>query len=87
MQSEAMLTPREISPLPEKFSLEKNQTHDIVSHRTESPTHYQQTNPAPSTPPGVVKGKACAMKRAELQQKGDEGGGGGWDGEQVGVLR
>ena len=42
-----MLTPREKSPLPEKkFSLEEDQTHDPVSSRTSSPTHYQRAIPA-----------------------------------------
>ena len=40
MESEPMLTPREKSPLPEKFSSER--THDAASSRTASPTHYQQ---------------------------------------------
>ena len=41
MESEPMLTPREKSPLPEKFSQE-DRTHDAASSRTASPTHYQQ---------------------------------------------
>ena len=39
MESEPMLTPREKSPLQEKFSLEENQTHNAASHRTANPTH------------------------------------------------
>ena len=47
MESEPMLTPREKSPLREQFSPEEDRTHDAASSRTESPTHYQQTIPAP----------------------------------------
>ena len=47
MESEAMLTPREKSPLPEKFSPEEDQTHDTASSRTASPTHCQPAIPAP----------------------------------------
>ena len=39
---------REISPLPEKFFSEEDQTHDAAS-RTASPTHYKQAIPAPSS--------------------------------------
>ena len=42
MESEPMLTSREKSPLPEKFSIEEGQTHDAASSRAVSPTHYQQ---------------------------------------------
>ena len=38
--SEPMLTPREKSPLPDKFSPEEDRTHDAASSRTASPTHY-----------------------------------------------
>ena len=48
MESESMLTPRDKSPLPEKFSLEEDQTHNAASSRTVSPTHYQQAVPAPN---------------------------------------
>ena len=41
MDSEPMLTPREDSPLQEKFSSEEDQTHNAASSRTASPTHYQ----------------------------------------------
>ena len=44
MESEPMLTPREKSPLPEKFSPVEYRTHDAASR---SPTHYQQAVPAP----------------------------------------
>ena len=38
MESEPMLTPKgKKSPLPEKFSLEANRTHDAASSRTASP--------------------------------------------------
>ena len=47
MESERMSTPRENSPLPEKFSSEEDQTHDAASSRTASPTHYQWAIPAP----------------------------------------
>ena len=42
MESEPMLTPREKSPLSEKFSSEEDGTHDTASLRTASPTHYQR---------------------------------------------
>ena len=42
-----MLTPREKSPLPEKFSLEKDRTHDAASSRAVIPKHYQRVIPAP----------------------------------------
>ena len=44
-----MLTPREASPLPEKFSSEEDQTHNprAASSKTASPTHYQLAVPAP----------------------------------------
>ena len=48
MESEPMFTPREESPLPEKFSTEEDQTHDTASSRTVSPTHHKQAIPAPS---------------------------------------
>ena len=44
---EPMLTPREKSPLLEKFSSEEDRTHNAASSRTASPTHYQQAIPAP----------------------------------------
>ena len=51
MGSEATLTPREKSPLPEKkkkkISPEEDRTHDTASGRTASPTHYQRAIPAP----------------------------------------
>ena len=34
------------SPLPGKFSSEEDQTHDDVSSRTASPTHYQRAIPS-----------------------------------------
>ena len=40
MKSESMLTPREKSPLSEKFSSAVDRTHDATSSRTASPTHY-----------------------------------------------
>ena len=43
-----MLTAREKSPLPEKFSLGEYRTHDAASSRTASPTHYQRAVPAPT---------------------------------------
>ena len=46
MESEPMLSPREKSPVPEKFSPEDG-THDAASSRTASPTHYQRRIPAP----------------------------------------
>ena len=42
MESEPMLTPREKSPRPEKFSSEEDGTHDAASSRTASPTHHQR---------------------------------------------
>ena len=47
MESEPMLTPREKSPLQEKFSAREDRTHDVASSRTASPTHYQGAIPAP----------------------------------------
>ena len=34
-------SPREKSPLPEKFSSEEDRTHDAAASRTASPRHYQ----------------------------------------------
>ena len=48
MESEPMLTPREKSLLPEKFSPEENLKHDAASSRTTNPTHYQRAIPAPN---------------------------------------
>ena len=42
-----MLTPREKSPPPKKFSSEEDGTHDAASSRTASPTHYHRALPAP----------------------------------------
>ena len=42
-----MLTPREKSPLPEKFSSEEDRINDAASSRTASPGHYQRAIPAP----------------------------------------
>ena len=42
-----MLSPREKSPIPEKFS-EEDGTHDAASSKTASPTHYQRALPAPA---------------------------------------
>ena len=42
MDSEPMSTPREKSPLPEKFSQEEDRTHDAASSRTASSRHYQR---------------------------------------------
>ena len=47
MESEPMLTPREKSPLPEKFSSEEDRANDAASSRTASPTQYQQAQSAP----------------------------------------
>ena len=47
MESQPMLTQREKSPLLEKFFPEEDGTHDAVSWRTVSSTHYQQAIPAP----------------------------------------
>ena len=41
-----MLTPREKSPLPEKFSPEEDGTHDAASSRTAVPAHYRRAIPA-----------------------------------------
>ena len=46
MESEPILTPREKSILPEKFSSEKDRTHDAASSRTVNSTHYQRAIPA-----------------------------------------
>ena len=52
METEPTLTPKEKSPLPEKFSSEEDQTHNAASSRTASPTHYQlsYSSPPPSPP-------------------------------------
>ena len=42
-----MSTPREKSPLPEKFSPGEYRTHDAASRRTASPTHYQLSYSGP----------------------------------------
>ena len=47
VESEPMLTPREKSPLLEKFSTEEDLTHDAASNRTGSLTHYQRAIPTP----------------------------------------
>ena len=47
MESKPMLTPREKSPLPEKFSSKEDGTHDAASSSTASPTHYQLSYPGP----------------------------------------
>ena len=49
MESEPMLTPREKSSLPEKFSSEEDHSHDVASHMTVNPKHYQQAIPEPFT--------------------------------------
>ena len=49
MESEPMLSPREKSPLPGKFSPEEDRTRDAARSRTASPTHYQRAIPAPSS--------------------------------------
>ena len=41
------MTPREKSPVPEKFSSDEDGTHDPASCRTTSSTHYQRAIPAP----------------------------------------
>ena len=48
MESEPMLTPREKSPQPGKFSSEEDRTHDAASRRTASPTHYQLSYSGPN---------------------------------------
>ena len=45
MESEPMLTPREKSLIPEKFSVEEEQTNDDASSKTLSPTRYQRAIP------------------------------------------
>ena len=47
MESEPMLTPREKSHLPQKFSSDEDWTHNSASSRTASPIQYQWTIPAP----------------------------------------
>ena len=47
MESESMLTPREMSPLPENFP--QDRTYNPASSRTASPTHYQRAIPEPSS--------------------------------------
>ena len=43
-----MLTPREKSHLPEKFSPDEDRTRDVASSRTASSTHYQRAIPVPA---------------------------------------
>ena len=52
MESEPMSTPREKSPLQEKFSSEEDGTHDAASSRTASPT-----------PPTSYSGPGCSYTR------------------------
>ena len=47
MESASMLTPREKSPLLEKFFSEEDRTHNTVSSRTVSPAHYQLSYSGP----------------------------------------
>ena len=47
MESELMVTPREKSPLVEKFSPDEDRTHYTASSRTVSPRHSQRLIPAP----------------------------------------
>ena len=46
MESEPIITPREKSPLQEKFSPKEDRTHYAASSRTASPTHHQRAIPA-----------------------------------------
>ena len=45
MESKPMLTPREESALPIKYSAEEDRTRDAASSRKASPTHYQRAIP------------------------------------------
>ena len=63
VESEPMLTPREKSPLPEKFSPEEDQTHNTASSRTVSPIHYQQAIPDTSL---AQDGMIIALEKAHL---------------------
>ena len=54
MESEPILTPREKSPPPEKFSSKEYRTHDISSSRTASPKHYQRAIPVPAPYAGCL---------------------------------
>ena len=47
MESGPMFTPKEKSPLPEKFSSEEDRTHDAAASGTASPTHYQLSYSGP----------------------------------------
>ena len=58
-ESEPMLTPREKSSLPEKFSPEEDQTHDAASSRTASPTHNQLSYSGPSK---IIQNKTAQGK-------------------------
>ena len=59
MESEPMLTSREKSPLPEKFSPEEDRNHNAASSRTARPTHYQRTIPAPDGPESIKERTDC----------------------------
>ena len=56
-----MSTPREKSPLPEKFSPEEDPPHNAASSRTASPTHYQRAIPAPSS---SNNSRSCCSSRS-----------------------
>ena len=68
MESEIMLTPREQSPVPEKFSSEEGRNQDATSSRTANPTHYQQAIP---TPNNWLKTALLAKIRFLLQRQDD----------------
>ena len=58
-----MLTPRENSHLPEKFSPEEDGTHNAASNRTASPTCYQQAiPPSPPPPPPAPPQPLCTIQ-------------------------
>ena len=60
IESEPMLTPREKSPLPEKFPSKEDRIHDAASSRTASPTHDQRAIPAP----GLISTKVSGSRDA-----------------------
>ena len=70
-----MLTPREKSPLPEKFSSEEDGTHDAASSRTASPTHYQPAIPQRRMGPTTLHqaGQPAQHTTSQLFPRG------GWD--------
>ena len=54
-----MLTPRDKSSLPEKFSPEEDGTHDAASSRTASPAHYHLSYSGPLVSEAAPQGSSA----------------------------